>query len=493
MAAVRFCFGASAVILALCLSACANGAATDDGSSGDVDASDEGANRGNPPSGAIDAGGARDTGGGTSNGNDSAPPADANPPPSDGATAGDAHGAIAAGLPCQTDGDCLSGLCKPVLLGQSVCVTPCTRQSDCANISLSFCDPLSVGAPSGYCVPRSPSHCLSCNSDSDCGSLSESCFQAPGDNAKACHVDCDLAGDAACPADYSCEAETVNGGLHKMCVPKVGTCLDSVGGFCDRIGTPQACTRANTAGTCIGQRPCLSLSNRFDKCDAQAPQCKVSCAAQDPAGCTTSYCAGAVSTPDNCGTCGNVCPGFGKTADNVSCNGGCKFSCIGESYDVNGNPSDGCELADAPVGNHTQGVAVFVGSFPCDDGSSSQNITGQMPSDTRVHENPPVTGFDVASGSAPDYFHIYASGGSFCQNDANLSLQVFNSVHASCYALTLTNVHPNDYCATDSGGHCSISNSSGSYGDGTDIYVTVSKTCSTAATENVTYAVTGHL
>jgi len=56
-----------------------------------------------------------------------------------------------------------------------------------------------------------------------------------------------------------------------------------------------------------------------------------------------------------------------------------------------------------------------------------------------------------------------------------------------------TNAQANNYCGTDAGGHCSITNSYGSYADGTDLFITISKTCSTAQPDNASYTVTGHL
>ena len=112
------------------------------------------------------------------------------------------------GFPCAKPTDCESGLCEPVVAGAtSVCVSTCTAQADCTDNF--FCDPLTAGASSGYCVPHSPAHCAICTDNSDCGSLSEVCGIATGDTANACHIDCSLAPiagtTAACPSDYACE------------------------------------------------------------------------------------------------------------------------------------------------------------------------------------------------------------------------------------------------------------------------------------------------
>src|SRR5262249_54790234 len=157
----------------------------------------------------------------------------------------------------------------------------------------------------------------------------------------------------------------------KLCRPTgVAVCSDALGGFCDRVTLPQPCSRSNSAGMCAGQRACLAASQRYDRCGAAAPQCKPDCSMQDPAGCTGSSRASAASTPNNCGPCGLVCPGYQSTASNVTCQGGstCTFSCQGESYNVSGDAAQGCSVADAPTGNHTQQMAVSDGSFSCVDG-----------------------------------------------------------------------------------------------------------------------------
>ena len=200
---------------------------------------------------------------------------------------------MAAGKPCTADAECASLLCKPVLLGSTdnkVCVVPCTQQSECDVFGEKlFCEPVTALSSHGYCVPQSPAHCLSCSTDADCGSLGEACLQAPGDQTKACHVDCSIAGAAACPSDYSCVDLQVNGAARKMCRPNVPFCLDANGGFCDRVTAPQACIRTNSVGMCVGQRTCLAGPERFTACNALAPACKQTCSTQNQAGCDEQY------------------------------------------------------------------------------------------------------------------------------------------------------------------------------------------------------------
>lgn len=415
-----------------------------------------------------------------------------------GGTGGMPNPGLPQGNDCTQDSDCASHLCKPVVVGTNpVCVTPCTQNSDCGGNVNVFCEPITAGSTDGYCIPHSPAHCLSCTQDSDCGSLSETCFQAPGDINAACHIDCSIAGDAACPSDYSCTDQTVNGQARKLCRPKgIPTCLDALGGWCDRLQLPQPCVRQNTAGTCLGQRVCLSPSKRFDKCGALAPQCKTDCTAQDPAGCMESFCPGATNTPTNCGMCGTVCPGYQQPNDNVTCQNGmtCTFSCQGENYDVDKNAGNGCEVADVPVGNHTQTSAAYVADVSCNDGNGhTVHFTGTLLSDARVHENAAIVGFDTNSGSAPDWYSINATGGTFCVNDVVLSFSVAGSASPTCYSLTVITDKNTYSCQADGTGNCSMSHSSGQYSGGSVIRIELQKTCGTNVSENVTYTVDGHL
>ena len=86
----------------------------------------------------------------------------------------------------------------------------------------------------------------------------------------------------------------------------------------------------------------------------------------------------------------------------MGCTGGtCTFSCVGENYDVDGSPLNGCEVGDIPTGNHAQAAAGRVGVVDCVD-SRTFASSGLIPSDTRRHENPGIAGFGAASGAAPD-------------------------------------------------------------------------------------------
>jgi hypothetical protein len=478
----------TSLFFALALStavACATSSSTDDG-----DTSGDGGSAAGPAGGSGGAVGGMGGDGGAAEGGAGGAGGEAG--------AGGTMMGLPIGADCTDDSECESQLCREVFLDlpDKLCVDPCQSQADCPTGGMYFCEAITPGDTMGYCIPRSPAHCLSCDEDSDCGYLAEACLVAPGDIQSACHVDCTLAGDDACPSEYGCEVVDVGGGqMRSLCMPNVPTCLDALGGFCDRIAVPQACSRDNAAGVCLGLRDCLNPSKRFDVCDASAPQCKATCSSMDPAGCTTSYCAEAIDGPDNCGMCGNPCPGFGSANANVTCQSSstCTFSCQGEHYDVDGVTSTGCEVVDSPLGNHSQASAAYLGSFPCTDGSSNPNATGVIHSDTRVHELPSVDGFNTTTGATPDWFRLFADGG-LCENEVVLTLTVTGGGDLACYQLQVTTNNGTYTCNTNAAGSCLINqNGSGVYSDDTDIHLRVSKTCSTAVSATVSYSVTGHL
>jgi hypothetical protein len=171
------------------------------------------------------------------------------------------------------------------------------------------------------------------------------------------------------------------------------------------------------------------------------------------------------------------------------------MTCQGEHYDVNGNPSDGCEVSQPLQGAGTMGSAAFEGDqSDCDVPGFS--FSGILPSDARTHENPQVVGFDPATGSTPVWTYLTGVGHPFCQNDVVVTLSTSNEAspsHNGCYHLTVvTDTH--QYAAqTDSTGTASISELGGQFPDNTNIYFEVSKTCGTNVTENISWTLSGHL
>lgn len=456
--------------------------------------------------------------------------------------------------PCTSDSECNSGACRPVGTdGASICVRGCRNQMDCAALPGGlFCEPKSAGSSDGFCVPASSRHCASCRKDSDCG-LSGRCLQAPGDIAPACHVDCSLS-VAACPSDYECldVPDGSSGGdmgvsSRKLCVPKAKLCLDSLGGFCDRVSLPQTCWRENDAGACTGQRSCLP-GGRYDRCAATTPQYK-RCGDMDPPGCmlklaadaTSSKqhcgrcgnacgtnedcCAGtckpldtvsdcgvcgkscaagsgccggsctALNTVSNCGRCGNVCPGLGLSSNDVFCQAGsltCNMTCRGDNYDIDTLMSNGCEVLDQVPPGHTQPTAASRGSKDCYDGASQDNFSSIVPSDQRVHTNPPVASFSGSVGAAPDWWVVHADGGTFCVNDYLVSFTTRGGVPTPCYRLSIFTNKKSDSVTLSGNSFGSMSSGASSYSGGSDIYFLVEKLCSSAP-ELVSYTVDYHL
>lgn len=199
--------------------------------------------------------------------------------------------------------------------------------------------------------------------------------------------------------------------------------------------------------------------------------------------------------PESCESCGVACPGLGISSANVDCvTMMCELSCKGERYDVDGNPGNGCERTDSPLNNHVVANAISQGSKPCGDGDSAMTMTGTILSDQRVHENPTVAGFGMSTGSARDYFKVFATGGTWCVNDADGTLTISGSLNPSCYRLTLETNKGTQTCSPTSGNSCTIDQGSGSYDGDTWVYYTIEKTCSSATlVERVTYTLSAHL
>jgi hypothetical protein len=202
------------------------------------------------------------------------------------------------------------------------------------------------------------------------------------------------------------------------------------------------------------------------------------------------YLANLSSDANNCGACGNVCPGTQTSNDNLCTNGACSFSCQGENYDVDGDPANGCEVTAWPQGNHSKDATLSGGWVSICNGTF--NFSGQMPSDARLHWNPSVAGFDTASGTAPAWYSVGAQGSPFCQDDLFATLQLQGSMFPSCYKLTAITDKNTYLCQTDATGSCTL-NYLSAFDDNTTIYFEVQKTCSTASNDDASYTLSGTL
>ena len=186
------------------------------------------------------------------------------------------------------------------------------------------------------------------------------------------------------------------------------------------------------------------------------------------------------------------CPGTGAPYGNAALSGGvCTFSCQGEHYDVNGTPTDGCEVADNPVGNHVQSSAANQGTLSA-CGSPTGTVTGMIPSDKQVHTNPAFTGFDATTGSAPDWYVVQGASGFTCQNTLFAKLTIAGSRMPSCYKLTaITDLHTYTAQANSTGtATIDYSTTNNQFTTNANIYFQVSKTCGTNVVEAPTYTLT---
>lgn len=171
------------------------------------------------------------------------------------------------------------------------------------------------------------------------------------------------------------------------------------------------------------------------------------------------------------------------------------MTCEGENYDVNGDMSDGCEQAQPSPGHTTQGTALNEGSKTCTDGTSQLNLTGQsLLSDSRVHANPAVSGFDTSVGSAPFWITEFASGGTFCTNDYSLTFTTSGGGSTACYKATITTDKLQNSTGLLTGSDTqTISHGSGAYSDGTTITIEIQKVCNLPIQEAVSWQLSWHL
>jgi len=203
------------------------------------------------------------------------------------------------------------------------------------------------------------------------------------------------------------------------------------------------------------------------------------------------------------GTCNSLsdCSSLGSKPGvaGVACtNKACVITCDATDYDVDGDPTNGCEVPD-PTDDHDNATAIDQGGpFGCNDGATAQNILGILASDHAQH-NPNPNGWDAVTGSAPDYFKIRTDAPVVgCDNDANFAVQFdVSTKQKGCYELHLdTDKKGEQMCTTDLTGHCSITNGSGSFSNQSTIYVWVVKTAACTADkfpDDAPYAITGHL
>ncbi|WP_394823858.1 hypothetical protein [Pendulispora albinea] len=211
---------------------------------------------------------------------------------------------------------------------------------------------------------------------------------------------------------------------------------------------------------------------------------------------SVNYCATTVDVNVKCDKAAD-CPGAGRPNTNVDCvNAACTFSCKGDTYDVNGNTSDGCEVVDPRPGYHYMDSGFNLGDDSCLDSSSREQFSGVIASDRRPHENPAVYGFDSEVGAAPDWYVIRANGGQ-CENDIDFQIQIRGAANPDRYLLTVVTNRDRFECRTNREGWCRVRDGSGSYSDDSLVRIRIAKIPDRdalyCAPDTAEYTVTGHL
>ena len=160
------------------------------------------------------------------------------------------------GYECETDEECLSGIC--VSTGEvSVCTVSCVEECPQGW----NCEVLLAGATT-YCLPDYLPFCRPCRDNGDCmrfaGDGASVCRSLADDRGSFCTTECKGVGD--CPETHVCG--------------KDGTCLP-VSVDCDclevdgNVGYSTDCYVSSAAGTCTGQRTCEE--DGLTQCSAPVP------------------------------------------------------------------------------------------------------------------------------------------------------------------------------------------------------------------------------
>ena len=157
---------------------------------------------------------------------------------------------LAAGVPCQTDEQCVEGVCLGTEFG-ALCAPPC-----------------GIGCPVTWgclelqseevCIPLEPHGCVACK-PSQCPA---GWCREVGLEGSYCLFPC--LPDGQCPGDYQCEVQPNSVAL---CVPEIESCKCDQ----DQVGSMAPCSATNEFGTCEGTGLCTADKGLLD-CSAPVPQ-----------------------------------------------------------------------------------------------------------------------------------------------------------------------------------------------------------------------------
>ncbi len=124
-----------------------------------------------------------------------------------------------------------------------------------------------------------------------------------------------------------------------------------------------------------------------------------------------------LGTAEHCGACDRSCPGQDTSDTLRRCTAAteaatCEITCRAESYDVDGNATNGCEASDLPIQDSAASAVEVVlpggtgGMSLCDGATNPCTVSAQILSDGRVHESAP----SARPLGRDDWFQVIATG-----------------------------------------------------------------------------------
>jgi len=192
------------------------------------------------------------------------------------------------------------------------------------------------------CMPEMAALCEPCSEDENCVLVDAKCVEL--DDGSYCASACDDDGD--CPIGYSCAPVDDT----TQCLPDSGSCSCTAAG----LGLTKSCQAtwppAPVPGepfiTCYGTQVCEAdgwggCTLDAETCDGQDNDCNG--VIDDPFVTNGKY-----ATDENCGQCGNNCAAVPAPNGTGSCDTAptiptCTLTCDDGFFDINENPTDGCE------------------------------------------------------------------------------------------------------------------------------------------------------